>query len=157
MKQLTRKLQSDRKNSVLFAPTMQLRDGQLGSICNAHPVRRFVTALQPGESGRLEPVVSQFRIGRVVQARPMIEPDGGTRLAVHCRIAELIDVDQLQTTVDGKEVTLQVPHISSLQISTVQSVPAGHTLLLSPLRRDAKGRVLLVFVSAAHAPWGQAR
>lgn len=151
MRHLMRKLQSDRDSNVLFAPKILTYDGQSAFVQMA-TVRPYVTGLQTGAASRLEPVVSEFTVGPVVQVRPMIEEDGGTRLVVQCRITEVADVDHLSMTHDGKSVTLQVPHVSSMQISTAQSIPAGHTLLVAPLERDATGNVYVAFFSAEQLP-----
>jgi type II secretory pathway component GspD/PulD (secretin) len=146
MKHLMREFQGDPGSKILFAPKLLTFNGQAGSI-QTGTVQSFVTGLRTGESRRPEPVTSRVSAGSFVFVRPTVEQEGRTRLAVQCRLTEVVDVDQLKMTVDGKEVTLEVPHVSSLQIATVQSIPAGHTLLVAPLQRDTKGNLNLTLFS----------
>ncbi len=57
-------------------PRFLTYDGQSAFVQMA-TIRPFVTGLQTGAASRLEPVVSQFSVGPVVQVRPMIEEDEG--------------------------------------------------------------------------------
>lgn len=147
---LIRKLYTD-QGKVLVGPKMWTYDGQSTSVQIAM-VRPFVTALKTDEARHLEPVQSQFNVGPFVQVRPTVEEDGGARLAVQCRMTDVVDVDRLEVTLDGKAVAVQVPHVSSLLISTVQSVPEGHSLLVAPLRRDTTGNVSIAIFSAVQVP-----
>jgi hypothetical protein len=90
--------------------------------------------------------MTQKGIGLKLQS--LVEEDGrSSNLHLFWLQSELTDVELLETRSSERTVTLQVPHFSQTSLRTSTRIPAGHSLLVVPLRRNAQGHLMMCLVT----------
>lgn len=129
--------------SLLFSPSVSSFEG-VAAFIGDNVSRPFVTGVRTLDDGRKEPQISFVNDGFFLKLRSLIAADGETvRLAFAWRQSEITDVELLMTQSGTESIAVQIPQVSDMRASIEASVPAGHSLLVAPLRRNLQGQLLM--------------
>jgi beta-lactamase regulating signal transducer with metallopeptidase domain len=145
-KALCDELQADARSNLLFAPKLTVFDGMSASLLNGVQ-RPFVTGMRSCGGTAFEPQISVVSEGIQIQLRTQLAADGqATQLFLHYQESNILSVEVLETMIDGDSHNVQIPHVSRSVVATTAEIPMGHSLLVAPLRRDAKGQLHLCLI-----------
>lgn len=129
--------------SLLFSPSVSSFEG-VAAFIGDNVSRPFVTGVRTLDDGRKEPQITFVNDGFFLKLRSLIAADGETvRLAFAWRQSEITDVELLMTQSGTESIAVQIPQVSDIRASIEASVPAGHSLLVAPLRRNLQGQLLM--------------
>ncbi len=133
--------QADRRSNVVSAPKITIFDGLAATIqCGGR--RPFVTGLRSRDDGSYEPQISIVVDGYRLHLRSQLSDDQkATQLHIQFQQSEILDVEVFTVQTKGKSASVQIPHVSRSVVTSTNSIPLGHTLLIAPLRRDSHGNL----------------
>lgn len=141
------RLQSDPRSNLMFCPKVTTFDGVSATI-QSGMTRPFVTAVETHDDGAVSPRFTMTQEGIELKLQSLIDEDGrSSNLHLHWLQSELTDVELLETRSGERTVTLQIPHVSQTSLRTTAAIPAGHSLLVVPLRRNPQGHLMMCLVT----------
>jgi beta-lactamase regulating signal transducer with metallopeptidase domain len=144
---IIQRLQNDPHSNLMFCPKVTTIDGVSFTI-QSGMTRPFVTAVETDDAGAVSPRFTMTQKGIGLKLQSLVEEDGrSSNLHLFWLQSELTDVELLETRSSERTVTLQVPHFSQTSLRTSTRIPAGHSLLVVPLRRNAQGHLMMCLVT----------
>lgn len=141
------RLQNDPRSNLMFCPKVTTFDG-VSALIQSASQRPFVTAVSTRHDGSLSPQITLELDGFELQLRTLIDEDGkSSQLEFRWLQSEVTDVDILETQSGEQSVNVQIPHVSQTALRTTAAIPAGHSLLVVPLRRNPQGHLMMCLVT----------
>lgn len=128
-------MQSDARSNILQAPKVTLFNGQTASIAD-QVQRPFVTGVEPGKGGKIEPVVTMFYEGRKLKFSPVADRHGEIELAFEAETSLIGEVATATLPIrlpDDKETSLlvQVPSVAVTKASATVKLKKGESIVLA--------------------------
>lgn len=141
-------MQNEPRASIMFAPKVTLFSGS-SAVVKDIKQRPFVTGLRATESGLREPQVSKVSEGvQIGFSSALLDDDGNIRLNLQVRDSELLDVEVLKTRIaNQRDDAIQIPHLRESNLKATMTLASGHSMLVSPLRRDKNGKLLIYLIT----------
>lgn len=144
---IIQRLQNDPRSNLMYCPKITMFDGVSALIQDAQQ-RPFVTAVSTRDDGTLSPQITLALDGYELQLRTFIDEDcKSSQLEFRWLQSEVTDVDVLETQSGEQSVNVQIPHVSQTALRTTAAIPAGHSLLVVPLRRNPQGHLMMCLVT----------
>jgi hypothetical protein len=126
---------ADDGGQFLSAPKVTVFNGQTATVASLAQ-RRFVTGVEPGEDGSLQPVTEVYDDGFKVTLRPSTAGDGALDLAFDLQTSTIGDVGLANLPfrypqAPHPNVTVQVPSVFTASARSTVRLPATESLLIA--------------------------
>lgn len=135
LNRLIQLMQDDARSNILQAPKVTLFNGQTATIAD-QILRPFVTGIEPGEGGKVKPIVTVHYDGQKLQFSPMVRNNGEMELAFEVETSMIADVATATLPIhfpDDKAnpVRVQVPSVAVTTTTATVKLKKGESILLA--------------------------
>lgn len=138
------KYQQDPRKNVLYIPKVTSSEGVSVTALNGS-LRPFATGLPSADKACQ---VTEMPEGVCLNVQSYVMDHQSIAMNVQIQRSEIRDVEVLRMQAADKTVNLQLPQVSQAVVKVAGGdVPAEHSLLVAPLRRDFFGRLEIFIIT----------
>lgn len=132
---LIRNVSSDHRGSILFAPKVNMFDGQTASISD-QVQRPFITGINPKADGRMQPVISVVDEGLSFVLTPKIGDNNSIHLDFRVKVSNIGKVMYANLPLrtsrnEGPQFTVQVPATEQYEFGSSAQFAPGESIVVA--------------------------